>query len=671
MASTTGNIFIFNENYRGLANRTRPDFLLINRSHKCDLGESTLKLHWLIPGTFLTVSMLSSPADAAKLKSWNFDANQNSLEFNTDAAVQPKAQLIFNPTRVVIDLPGVKFGRPQLKKPVGGAIRTVRIGQFDPKTTRMVVELSPGYTLDPNQIKFEGISPSRWRVKLPSPQLENAQVEEKAIYSVVRTSNPVPSNTSNSNNNQTVIKTAQGTAQIERVLPTGDGFFVRTSGGKPSGVRVSRSSKEIINVDVSGARLSPNLPRNEFPMNRFGVKGVEFKQLNSTTARIVLRVNQNSPNWRASVSSFGGVVLLPNGAVSNSPVISNPNPPVNRPISSPPPSVSVNTSNTSLAQIKSVELDNNGKELVVKANKSLSGSTSGWDKTTAMYRILIPNARLASSVKGPDFKPNSSVLRVRMRQQDANTVAIYILPASRVNFGRLNVRGDKLSLPLQRTTAVRPPVVLPPIPQPNPVAGKKPAPVTSKPKPNPIRKPAPTGKIVVMIDPGHGGKDPGAIGIGGLREKDVILPISKKVAEILRKNGVNAVLTRNTDYFVSLKGRVVMAERRDADLFVSIHANSMGLSRPDINGLEMYYYNSGKRLADAVRKGITRKVKIRDRGTRRARFYVLRKTSMPAILVETGYVTGREDAVKLKQGWFRNQMAEGIADGILRYLKRK
>ncbi|MGB3636072.1 MAG: N-acetylmuramoyl-L-alanine amidase [Rivularia sp. (in: cyanobacteria)] len=631
-----------------------------------------MKLHWLIPGTFLTVSLLSSPADAAKLKSWDFDANQNSLEFNTDAAVQPKAQLIFGPTRVVIDLPGVEFGRSQLRKPVGGAIKSVRIGQFDPETTRMVVELSPGYTLDPNQIKFEGISPSRWKVKLPQPQLEKAEVEEKSIYSVVRTSNTVPSNTSN--NNQTVIKTAQGTAQIERVLPTGDGFFVRTSGGKPSGVTVDRTGKEFINVDISGARLSSNLPRNEFPMNRFGVKGVEFKQLNSTTARITLRVNKNSPNWRSSISSFGGVVLLPNGSVSNLPTNSNPSPSVNKPISAPPPVASISKS---VAEINSVELDDNGKRLVVKANKSLSGSTSGWDKTSAMYRILIPNARLAPSIKGPDFKPNSSVLRVRMRQQDANTVAIYILPASQVSFGRLDVRGDKLSLLLQRTNAVKPPVVLPPIPRPNPIAGAKPRPVPvpapAKPKPKPAAKPkpAPTGRIVVMIDPGHGGKDPGAIGIGGLREKDVILPISKKVAEILRKNGVNAVLTRNTDYFVSLKGRVVMSERRDADLFVSIHANSMGLSRPDINGLEVYYYNSGKSLADAVRKGITRKVKIRDRGIRRARFYVLRKTSMPAILVETGYVTGREDASKLKQTSFRNQMAEGIADGILRYLKRK
>ena len=636
-----------------------------------------MKLHWLIPGTFLTVSLLSSPADAAKLKSWDFDANQNSLEFNTDAAVQPKAQLIFGPTRVVIDLPGVEFGRSQLRKPVGGAIKSVRIGQFDPETTRMVVELSPGYTLDPNQIKFEGISPSRWKVKLPQPQLEKAEVEEKSIYSVIRTSNTVPSNTvlsNTSSSNQTVIKTAQGTAQIERVLPTGDGFFVRTSGGKPSGVRVNRSSKELIEVDISGATFSSSLPRNEFPMNRFGVKGVEFKQLNSTTARITLRVNENSPDWRSSISSFGGVVLLPNGPVSNSPTKSNPSPSVNQPISAPPPVASISKSR---AEINSVELDDNGKNLVVKANKSLSGSTSGWDKTSAMYRILIPNARLAPSVKGPDFKPNSSVLRVRMRQEDANTVAIYILPASQITFGRLDVRGDKLSLDLQRSNAVKPPVVLPPIPQPNPIASSKPTPVPvpapakPKPQPAPKPKPAPNGQVLVMIDPGHGGKDPGAIGIGGLREKDVILPISQKVAEILRKNGVNAVLTRNTDYFVSLQGRVVLSERRDADLFVSIHANSLGLSRPDINGLEVYYYNSGKGLADTVRRSITQKVKIKDRGIRQARFYVLRKTSMPAILVETGYVTGRDDAANLSQTSYRNQMAEGIADGILRYLKRK
>ncbi|PMB11313.1 hypothetical protein CEN49_02115, partial [Fischerella thermalis CCMEE 5273] len=79
--------------------------------------------HWLIPTAFLSICLLSSPADAANLESWRFDSNQNRLEINTDGAVQPTAQLVFNPTRLVIDLPGIKFGRPQLVQSVGGAIR--------------------------------------------------------------------------------------------------------------------------------------------------------------------------------------------------------------------------------------------------------------------------------------------------------------------------------------------------------------------------------------------------------------------------------------------------------------------------------------------------------------------------------------------------------------------
>ncbi|MGI8503260.1 MAG: AMIN domain-containing protein, partial [Hassallia sp.] len=95
-----------------------------------------MKLHWLLPGTFGSILMLSSPTLAAKLDSWRFDANQNRLEINTTGAVQPQAQLIFNPTRLVIDLPGTTFGRPQLRQQVGGAITSIRVGQFDEQTTR-------------------------------------------------------------------------------------------------------------------------------------------------------------------------------------------------------------------------------------------------------------------------------------------------------------------------------------------------------------------------------------------------------------------------------------------------------------------------------------------------------------------------------------------------------
>jgi N-acetylmuramoyl-L-alanine amidase len=113
-----------------------------------------------------------------------------------------------------------------------------------------------------------------------------------------------------------------------------------------------------------------------------------------------------------------------------------------------------------------------------------------------------------------------------------------------------------------------------------------------------------------------------------------------------------------------------MAQRMNANLFVSIHANAISLSRPDVNGLETYYYSNGQRLARTIHNSILQSLDIRDRGVRTARFYVLRRTSMPSVLVEVGFVTGREDAAKLSDPTYRSQMAQAIARGILQYLQQ-
>jgi N-acetylmuramoyl-L-alanine amidase len=175
--------------------------------------------------------------------------------------------------------------------------------------------------------------------------------------------------------------------------------------------------------------------------------------------------------------------------------------------------------------------------------------------------------------------------------------------------------------------------------------------------------------MVVLIDPGHGGYDVGAIGIGGLREKDVILPIAQQVALLLRQQGVQSYMTRADDRFISLEGRVQMARRAGATLFVSIHANSISLRRPDVSGLETYYFSS-QRFAQTIHYSILQSVSIRDRGVRQARFYVLRNNSIPAVLVEVGYVTGAEDARNLASPIFQRQMAEAIARGILQYMQQ-
>jgi N-acetylmuramoyl-L-alanine amidase len=592
------------------------------------------------------------------LESWRFDKNQNRLEINTSGAVQPQAQLIFNPTRLVIDLPNTKFGRSQTQT-IGGAIRSLRIGQFDPQTTRLVIELTPGYTLNPQEIKFVGINPRRWTVQLPKLELE--QLPPTASNNTYNLA------TIDSQESQTqpefstvAANITPGTTQIQRLQTTGDGFFIRTSGGNPQ-IKVNRSlDRTTIFMDIAGATLSPQLTQKNVPINEHGVSRIEFTQLRTTptSVRMTLRVDKNSPDWQLTSSSVNGLVLLPTRGVVRLPQSINPSTPV------------TTTSNpivtNSPATIESVELAGNGTQLLIRGNQTLS-ATGAWDRTTGLFRITIPNAKLAPRVTGPALEANSPVLRVRLQPQAPNTVVIFVQPATGVSIGEINqVSNQLLALQLQRTTQIRPPISLPPLPSPN--SGQLPDPNIRNPQPRP-RPSVPKGKLLVVIDPGHGGKDPGAIGIGGIQEKDIILPISLRVAEILQQNGVQAVLTRDSDYFVSLPGRVQMARRAQADAFVSIHANSVGLNRPEVSGLETYYYDNGLGLARSIHNRILQSVNVRDRRVRKARFYVLRQSSMPSVLVETGYVTGREDAAKLRTTAYQNQMAEAIAQGILQYLK--
>jgi beta-lactamase class A len=132
---------------------------------------------WFLP-SFAGLLLFAGSAQADTLQSWRFDARQNRLEFTTDAGVQPTAQLIGNPTRLVIDLPGIRLNRPKINQLLGGTVQTVRVGQFDAQTTRLVLELAPGYTIDPQRVKVRGKSATHWTVQLPVPQVDTAMGSE-------------------------------------------------------------------------------------------------------------------------------------------------------------------------------------------------------------------------------------------------------------------------------------------------------------------------------------------------------------------------------------------------------------------------------------------------------------------------------------------------------------
>jgi N-acetylmuramoyl-L-alanine amidase len=213
----------------------------------------------------------------------------------------------------------------------------------------------------------------------------------------------------------------------------------------------------------------------------------------------------------------------------------------------------------------------------------------------------------------------------------------------------------------------------------------------------------------VVIDAGHGGKDPGAIGVGGLREKDINLRLARLVGKQLKASGFQVVYTRTDDRYLSLEERTVVAEAAGGDVFVSIHANAS--RRKKTRGIEIYYLDENherhslnvaarengvsrgeldslqrtlarlrvseasshsSRLATYVHDAVVPAVEVRykgvrDLGVKQGPFYVLFLSSMPSILVETGFLTNRADAKLLRSEKYLETLASSLALGLSRY----
>ena len=213
----------------------------------------------------------------------------------------------------------------------------------------------------------------------------------------------------------------------------------------------------------------------------------------------------------------------------------------------------------------------------------------------------------------------------------------------------------------------------------------------------------------IIIDPGHGGKDPGAIGPSGVKEKDITLPIANKLAVLLRENlKVEVYLTRESDEFIPLDQRTEIANLVKGDLFISIHANAAWDTRA--RGVETFYnshysYGEGaeevairenaalaaegvptriktiiwdliqnqyrqesKGLSLVVQEKLVKTLNSTNRGVKSAPFYVLRGANMPAILIEVGFISNPWEERQLKNVQFQELIASGIYKGIATYI---
>jgi N-acetylmuramoyl-L-alanine amidase len=201
------------------------------------------------------------------------------------------------------------------------------------------------------------------------------------------------------------------------------------------------------------------------------------------------------------------------------------------------------------------------------------------------------------------------------------------------------------------------------------------------------------GSFTVALDPGHGGRDPGAL-YHGLRESDVNLRISLAARPLLEEAGARVVLTRERDVMVGpadgsitedLEARARLANRAGAQLFVSVHANVH--SDPGVAGAITFYgqaagYAGGQRrtprqvelsrlLADAIQRGVVYRTYEHDRGVRSAIFWVLGATTMPSVLLESGFLTNTAEAANLGSALHQRRIAEGIVGGLISYVQRR
>lgn len=214
----------------------------------------------------------------------------------------------------------------------------------------------------------------------------------------------------------------------------------------------------------------------------------------------------------------------------------------------------------------------------------------------------------------------------------------------------------------------------------------------------------------IVLDPGHGGKDPGAIGVGGVAEKDVVLSIARKLARKLRQElGVKVILTRSDDRYVPLEDRTALANQEDADLFISLHMNASPNS--EARGIETYYLDNttdeaairlaarenrtsrrnisdlqfilsdmmqnmkledsitlAHRLQGALVGGMSRVMAdVRDLGVKKALFHVLVGARMPSVLVEMAFITHRDEGAAMRQERYQDAMVNALFEGIQRY----
>ncbi|MGQ9836420.1 MAG: N-acetylmuramoyl-L-alanine amidase [Cyanobacteriota bacterium] len=639
-----------------------PEFGKLGARRDPSNGQRYAKQGWIPAGLFGSVLLLglagvglfsSPPVQAqttttglSRIDNWHYNPEQGRLEVNTQGEVRPFLFVLQDPPRVVLDFPNTRFGRDPQTQTFSGRVRSLQVSQLTDTITRFVLHLQPGQPLSFNQLQLLTANPSRWAVQLTnatglfSPPLLPSSSGAQGSVPLTATASPpllTPPPRSPAPSLPLPPSGSHSGNQILAVSPEAEGFFIRTQGSPSTTVRRILDPDRVV-VDFLQTSLSSALSQRVYTINRLGVSRLRIGQFEPTVARVVLDVDPSSSDWEARYDpQRGGIWIQPAGGGMQASLL---------------PDADVSGVSRPLATVQSVQLQ--GNQLTISADGFMF-YRAGWDPASGGYRISVAPARLPQSLPDPGLPANGPVARIRLVQEDARTVSVLVQPSQEFTVFEPNPgQGTRrITLQLQPLNA--------------PLAIAQPQVPLSPPA-----KQVPATQPVIALDPGHGGRDPGAIGVDGVQEKHVVLSVSQQVQRLLQERGYQLIMTRTDDREVLLQPRVDMAVKANATVLVSIHANA--LDRSGINGIETYYLRpDSAELATTLHRSLVRATGAADRGVRRARFFMVRETptGMPSVLLELGYLTNPTEGRKLATAEYQAILSRAIADGIEAFLRNR
>lgn len=608
-----------------------------------------------------------------KVTSVNFDTS-NSLIFltspdNTTEAIMKNIKLtkLQNPKRVYFDInSAILTAAPQNWFLNSGGVKQVKISQFsnNPSKIRIVLYLDEDFNQSKitflkvnnnivikfndlalkneyfqNTYKDEKASSSNFyeNLSISSSEVEKEHIvpaassKDEVLNQIQQAFDSSPAPSSNikpvaAKTTDTIKKELKFKSKyyLDLISPKANGFLISGFGivGIEKPMYLTNPARVVF--DIPNTIINPEAKNKEF---KIGQDTVKLSQFEPSKARIIITSTQLE-KYFPIFSADGQSILFMNSETINADTLFS------------------KTTDAISYYIK--DTDTNTEEFIVSFNSPV------------VHSIRRDSSKLTMNFYNA-LRYNDKNFRNTIQQTCLNGMNIDLLPQV----------GLKLTLPLEKNAVVscylgadgKSVKII--------VKGVKPKPAACSAErtiilPKCVYK---GGKKSIVLDPGHGGSDYGAIR-GGINEKDINLDIVKRVQAILEGKGIIVSTTRDTDETVALEARTTFTSSVNPDIFVSVHVNSS--LKPEITGLETHYYHQESlELAQTVHASLVSFVKTKDRGLFKSKFYVINHTDVPAILVEIGFISNDAERADLVSEQRKQQTATAIADGVLRYLNKK